>query len=201
MNLADIPLTCGGALGFQVENTLAAVGACWALGLPWLEIVAGLKSFNNDIKGAPARFNQMSYRGATLVADYGHNPHAMRALVAAFDAMPAAESMRRTVVVSGAGDRRDQDLRELTRVLGAAFDNVILYEDACQRGREDGEVIGLLREGLEGAQRASHVEEIRGEFIAIDRGLSLLKPGDQCLVLVDQVQEALEHLSKRVAEG
>jgi cyanophycin synthetase len=200
MKLADVPLTCGGALGFQVENTLAAVGACWALGLPWLEIVAGLKSFNNDIKGAPARFNQMSYRGATVVADYGHNPHAMRALVAAFDAMPAEEGMRRTVVISGAGDRRDEDLRELTRVLGAAFDNVILYEDACQRGREDGEVIGLLREGLEGAKRASHIEEIRGEFVAIDRGLSLLKPGDQCLVLVDQVQEALVHLSKRVTE-
>jgi cyanophycin synthetase len=108
--------------------------------------------------------------------------------------------MRRTVVISGAGDRRDEDLRELTRVLGAAFDNVILYEDACQRGREDGEVIGLLREGLEGAKRASHIEEIRGEFVAIDRGLSLLKPGDQCLVLVDQVQEALVHLSKRVTE-
>jgi cyanophycin synthetase len=136
-----------------------------------------------------------------VVADYGHNPHAMRALVAAFDAMPADDGMRRTVVVSGAGDRRDEDLRELTRVLGAAFDNVVLYEDACQRGRADGEVIGLLREGLEGAQRASLIEEIRGEFIAIDRGLSLLNPGDQCLVLVDQVQEALEHLSRRVAEG
>jgi cyanophycin synthetase len=201
MKLADVPLTMGGTLGFQVENTLAAVGACWALGLPWLEIVAGLKSFNNDMKGAPARFNRMTYRGATVVADYGHNPHAMRALVAAFDAMPADDGMRRTVVVSGAGDRRDEDLRELTRVLGAAFDNVVLYEDACQRGRADGEVIGLLREGLEGAQRASLIEEIRGEFIAIDRGLSLLNPGDQCLVLVDQVQEALEHLSRRVAEG
>jgi len=201
MKLADVPLTLGGTLGFQVENTLAAVGACWALDLPWLEIVAGLKSFNNDIKGAPARFNRMTYRGATVVADYGHNPHAMRALVAAFDAMPADDGMRRTVVVSGAGDRRDEDLRELTRVLGAAFDHVVLYEDACQRGRADGEVIGLLREGLVGAQRASLIEEIRGEFIAIDRGLSLLNPGDQCLVLVDQVQEALEHLSRRVAEG
>jgi cyanophycin synthetase len=78
---------------------------------------------------------------------------------------------------------------------------VVLYEDACQRGRADGEVIGLLREGLEGAQRASYIEEIRGEFIAIDRGLALLNPGDQCLVLVDQVHEALEHLSRRVAEG
>ncbi|MFN5446278.1 MAG: cyanophycin synthetase, partial [bacterium] len=70
-----------------------------------------------------------------------------------------------------------------------------------QRGRADGEVIGLLREGLAEAQRASLVEELRGEFIAIDRGLSLLKPGDQCLVLVDQVQEALQHLQQRVTQG
>lgn len=201
LKLADVPLTHGGLLGFQVENTLAAVGACWALELPWSQIADGVKRFNNDVKGAPARFNLMHYRGATVVADYGHNPHAMRALVAAFDAMPSAEGMKRTVVISGAGDRRDEDLRELTRVLGAAFDNIVLYEDACQRGREDGEVLSLLREGLEGATRASHVEEIRGEFIAIDRGLSLLQPGDQCLVLVDQVQEALEHLGRRVAEG
>ena len=39
-----------------------------------------------------------------------------------------------------------------------------------------------------------------GEFIAIDRGLSLLKPGDQCLILVDQVEEALAHLTTRVIE-
>lgn len=201
MKLGDVPLTQGGLLDFQIENTLAAVGACWALDLPWQDIVDGVQSFNNDIKGAPGRFNKMRYRDATVVADYGHNPHAMRALVAAFDAMPSTEGMRRTVVVSGAGDRRDEDLRELTRVLGAAFDNVLLYEDACQRGRKDGEVIGLLREGLEGAARASHVEEIRGEFIAIDRALAMLRPGDQCLVLVDQVQEALAHLSARVAEG
>jgi cyanophycin synthetase len=62
-------------------------------------------------------------------------------------------------------------------------------------------VIALLRQGLEGAQRASHVEELRGEFIAIDRGLAMLKAGDQCLVLVDQVQEALDHLKLRVTEG
>lgn len=199
--LSDVPLTHGGLLGFQVENTLAAVGACWALDLPWQEIVDGLKTFHNDVNGAPGRFNRMRYRDATVIADYGHNAHAMRALVAAFDALPSADGMRRTVVVSGAGDRRDEDLRALTQVLGAAFDHVILYEDACQRGRADGEVIALLREGLQGAARASVVEEIRGEFIAIDRALAVLKPGDQCLVLVDQVQEALAHLERRVAEG
>ena len=200
MSLADVPLTQGGLLGFQIENTLAAVGACWGLDMDWQHIVSGINSFHNDSKNAPGRFNLMRYRDATVVADYGHNPHAMRALVAAFDALPADHGMKRTVVISGAGDRRDEDLRELTRVLGAAFDNIVLFEDACQRGRADGEVLGLLREGLQGAQRASHVEEIRGEFIAIDRGLSLLNPGDQCLILVDQVEEALAHLSLRVAD-
>ncbi len=125
----------------------------------------------------------------------------MRALVSAFDALPSTESTRRTVVISGAGDRRDEDLRNLTRVLGDAFDNIVLFEDACQRGRADGEVIALLLDVLQGAQRATHVEELRGEFIAIDRGLEMLKPGDHCLVLVDQVEEALEHLQKRISEG
>jgi hypothetical protein len=59
------------------------------------------------------------------------------------------------VVISGAGDRRDEDIREQTVILGAAFDDVILYQDAAQRGRADGEVMALLREGLAGAARTS----------------------------------------------
>jgi cyanophycin synthetase len=105
------------------------------------------------------------------------------------------------VVISGAGDRRDEDLREQTVILGPAFDEVILYQDAAQRGRADGEVIALLREGLHGAARTKRVDEIRGEFAAIDTALARLQPGDLCLVLVDQVQEALDHLARRVAEG
>jgi cyanophycin synthetase len=85
--------------------------------------------------------------------------------------------------------------------LGAAFDDVILYQDAAQRGRADGEVIALLREGLKGASRTVRIDEIRGEFAAIDEALSRLQPGDLCLVLIDQVQEALEHLALRIREA
>ena len=58
-----------------------------------------------------------------------------------------------------------------------------------------------VREGLAGASRTKHVEEIRGEFAAIDAALARLQPGDLCLVLVDQVEEALAHLGRRVAGG
>lgn len=192
--LSAIPLTRNGQIGFQVENVMAAIGAAWGAGLSWDAIRRGLATFLNDAHNAPGRFNVMDYRGATVIADYGHNPDAMRALVQAVDALPA---QRRSVVISGAGDRRDQDIREQTQILGAAFDEVILYQDACQRGRADGEVIALLREGLKGAKRARDVLEIQGEFKAIDTALERLQPGDLCLVLVDQVEAALAHLQMR----
>ena len=196
--LAAIPVTRGGTIGFQVENAMAATAAGWALGLSWNVIAAGLASFVNDAQNAPGRFNVFTYRGATLIADYGHNPDAIQALVNAIDTMPAK---RRAVVISGAGDRRDEDIRQQTEILGDAFDDVILYQDACQRGREDGEVIALLREGLADAERTSYIDEIQGEFVAIDAALARLTEGDLCLILIDQVEEALAHISRRVAEA
>ncbi|TCS71173.1 cyanophycin synthetase [Sulfuritortus calidifontis] len=196
--LAEIRLTRNGSIGFQVDNAMAALGAAWALGLDWQVIRAGLKSFVSDAETAPGRFNVFDYRGATLIADYGHNPDAILALVQAVEAMPAK---RRVVVISAAGDRRDEDIRQQTEILGDAFDEVVLYQDACQRGRADGEVLRLLRQGLAQAKRAAAVEEIYGEFLAIDTALTRLQTGDLCLILVDQVEEALAHIKLRIAEG
>ena len=197
IHLRDVPITRNGRIGFQVENVMAAVAAAWGAGLPWETVRRGLSGFVNDSDNAPGRFNVMDYRGATVIADYGHNPDAMRALVAAVDALPGK---RRSVVISGAGDRRDEDIRAQTAILGAAFDDVILYQDAAQRGRGDGEVIALLRQGLQNAVRTTHTEEIYGEFVAIDAALARLQAGDLCLVLVDQVEEALAHLAQRCSQ-
>ncbi|MGV3652619.1 MAG: cyanophycin synthetase [Noviherbaspirillum sp.] len=196
--LARIPLTHNGIIGFQVENTMAAVAAAWALEVGWNHIEAALGNFAGEADNAPGRFNVFHYRGATLIADYGHNPDAIAALVRAVEGMPAS---RRSVVISGAGDRRDQDIRDQTRILGEAFDQVLLYQDQCQRGRADGEVLTLLREGLANATRTRAVEEIRGEFLAIDTALDNLREGDLCLLLVDQVEESLAHIADRVAAG
>lgn len=194
--LADIPLTRNGTIGFQIENAMGAIGAAWALGIDWDIIRGGVATFVNDAATAPGRFNVYDYKGATLIADYGHNPDAIIALVNAIENMPAR---RRLVVISGAGDRRDEDISQQTEILGNAFDEVILYQDQCQRGRADGEVLGLLRRGLEKATRAKSVEEIHGEFPAIDLALSHLSAGDLCLILIDQVDEALTYIANRIA--
>jgi len=194
--LADIPITRNGVIGFQVENAMAAIAAAWGLGLDWDIIRRGAATFVNDAATAPGRFNTFDYKGATLIADYGHNPDAIIALVGAIDNMPAK---RRMVVISGAGDRRDEDISRQTEILGDAFDTVVLYQDQCQRGREDGEVLALLQAGLKGAKRTTHVEEVHGEFKAIDIALAQLEAGDLCLILIDQIDEALAHIAQRVA--
>ena len=196
--LASIPLTRNGTISFQIENAMAAVAAVWALGLDWSTIRAGLASFVNDAQTAPGRFNVFDYRGATVIADYGHNPDAIQALVQAIESMPAT---KRTVVISGAGDRRDEDISRQTEILGEIFDHAILYQDQCQRGREDGEVLALLQRGLKNVSRTKEISEIRGEFLAIDTALAKLKPGELCLILIDQVQEALDHIAQRIAEA
>ena len=194
--LSEIPLTKNGLIRFQIQNVMAAIGAGWALGIDWTLIRAGLANFVGDTQTVPGRFNFFNYRDATLIADYGHNPDAIEALVDAIDNLP---SKKRTVVISAAGDRRNQDIRLQTQILGDVFDEVVLYQDQCQRGRADGEVLGLLREGLENARRVSKIREIYGEFKAIDTVLTNLQAGELCLILVDQVEQSLNYIHERVA--
>ena len=190
VRLSAIPFTQNGGARFQVENAMAAIGAAWGLGIDWETIRKGVSTFINDVRTAPGRFNVLDYRGATVIADYGHNPDAIQALVTAVEGMPAR---RRLVLISAAGDRRDIDIRRQTEILGDAFDEIILYQDACQRGRADGEVVSLLREGLVNARRAVEVSEVRGEFTALQTALGHLRPGDLGLLLIDQIDVGLQH--------
>ena len=69
--------------------------------------------------------------------DYGHNSSALLALV---DAIAVFPHQRRLTVFTAAGDRRNEDIIRQGEIIGDHFDFIILYEDACRRGRTDGEV-------------------------------------------------------------
>ena len=62
-------------------------------------------------------------------------------------------------------------------------------------------MLGLLRQGLENAKRTREIKEICGEFVAIDAAFASLKAGELCLILIDQVDEALGYITKRVIAG
>lgn len=188
--LDSVPLTFGGLIGFQVENAMAAAAAAWTLGVPFEMIRHALETFVNDPQKVPARFNVVQFRGSTIVIDYGHNSAALVALCEAFDKMPHE---RRLIVYTAAGDRRDEDIVRQAELIGNAFDEMVLYEDQCRRGRADGEVISLMRQGLTLGKRLlpTGILETRGEMVAIEMMLRRMRPGDLVLIQADQVEEAI----------
>ena len=188
--LDSVPLTFGGQIGFQVENSMAAAAAAWTLGVPFEMIRHALETFVNDTQRVPARFNVIKFNGSTIVIDYGHNAAAIKALCDAFDKM---SHERRLIVYTAAGDRRDEDIVRQAELIANAFDLMILYEDACTRGREDGEICRLMREGFKRGTRLrpDNIFETRGEMTAIEMTLRKMRSGDLVLIQADQVEEAI----------
>ncbi|MGA2619822.1 MAG: cyanophycin synthetase [Thermoguttaceae bacterium] len=187
--LERVPLTRGGRVGFHVENTLAAVAAALALAVPPDVIRARAESFAADMEKVPARFNVLEIHGATVIVDYGHNADALAALVQAMEAFP---HQRRVCLYTTAGDRRDADIIRQGELLGAAFDRVILYEDHYLRGRPEGEIIALIRRGVQSGSRTREIEEIRGADAAVELALRTAQPGDLVLVQADTVDETIQ---------
>jgi cyanophycin synthetase len=188
IRLDRIPLTDHGRLAFQVENTLAAIGAAWALGVAAQNIIGGAEQFASNFDILPGRFNQFEYRGATVIIDYGHNPSALTAII---DSLPHFVHTRRLAVYSTAGDRRDCDIVRQGELLGHSFDHVILYEDHYLRGRSENEIIDLLRQGLSKTHRASRVEAIRGSIRAVETALLYARAGDLVFIQADVVDETV----------
>ncbi|MGC3969608.1 MAG: cyanophycin synthetase [Pirellulales bacterium] len=198
MNLAEVPLTHGGRIGFQVENALAAAAGAWGLGIPLAAIRRGLTTFAADLKHSPGRFNLLEIGGATVVVDYGHNPSALVALIEALEQFPHE---RRIAVYSTAGDRRDCDMIRQGELLGQAFDTVIVYEDHYLRGRQPGEIMSLFRKGLENAPRAEEVHEVQGALASLKLALQTARPGDLLLLQADCIDETVDYMRQALAKS
>ena len=83
----------------------------------------------------------------TAIVDFAHNPHGMEALAVTVRRLPAR---RRLVVIGQAGDRDDVSIRALARsALEMRPDRVVVKElTRYLRGREPGEVSGVIRDEL-----------------------------------------------------
>ncbi len=197
INLAEVPLTFNGRIGFQVENVLAAVGAAWALDLGHETIRSGLETFTSEPHQVPGRFNVFETRGATVIVDYSHNPSAVIALIEALEHFP---NPHRTIAFSAAGDRRDCDIVRQGELLGGAFDHVIVFED-CNRGRPEGEVMSLLKQGAERGRRASAITATPGnERETIELALSGLRPGHLLVLQPDDIEATVAFVKSWLLE-
>lgn len=139
----EIPASLGGAARHVVRNTLTASALGRALGLSDEALAAGLRAFRSDAADNPGRANRFEIDGGTVVVDYAHNAHGLRALADLAAHWPAR---RRLVMFGSAGDRSDADIEAMCDVLADLdADRYVLTDiPGYLRGRAEGEVPALL---------------------------------------------------------
>jgi cyanophycin synthetase len=196
--LARVPLTHGGRVGFNVENSLAAASAAWAVGIPLEEIRSSLESFAAVLDLVPGRFNLLDYRGATILIDYAHNISALEYVIEVLKQFPHT---RRSAVYAVPGDRQDDVIMRQGELLGDAYDRVILYEDTELRGRKDGEIFALMRRGMAGGRRVREILEVRGNLKATEVALANLHPGELLVIQPEFPDVTAKYIQRRLAAG
>lgn len=214
----EIPMTLGGAARHNVANALAAVAVAECLGLSDDAIVQGLRQFEANDADNPGRLNRFTFGGAevggdegedsneaeqvTAIVDFAHNPHGLEALLDMADALPAK---RRCVLVGQAGDRDDDAIRELPRLVWQRRPDLVILKTLTEhlRGREEGDVVALMADELRqlGAPDDA-IATAPSELDAVRHALTWARPGD-LLLLISHAQrpEVLELLRRLRGAG
>ena len=177
----EIPIALRGAARHNVANALAAAALTACLGASLGDIATGLRTMQQDEN--PGRCNVYDLDGYKVLIDFAHNPAAMAAL---FDMAGAIPAQRRALCFGQAGDRTDELIRELARDAWAmGLERVIVSElPKYHRGREHGEVYGIIRDELlrlgAGEDQVHHHEE---ELESLEDALAWAQPGDLVIML------------------
>ena len=210
----QFPATFEGRARMNVQNLLAAAAACHVSGAHLHDIRHGLRTFTTDFFQAPGRLNLVDLGGVTVLLDYAHNAAGLRTVgdfvermtsepPAAHPGEPSWSANLRVAVIATAGDRRDEDMRDLGRVAAQYFDEVIVREDVNPRGRERGETGMLVLEGIEEARgrgaRVGSALLIADELEACRSALDRSRPGDLVVLCVDRTAEVWDELEARRA--
>jgi UDP-N-acetylmuramyl tripeptide synthase len=200
----DVPVTLGGALGFNVENALAAAAAAFAMGVADDVIARGLAAVAPDGAGTPGRGNVfVDDAGRVAVVDFAHNPAAVVALWSLLRYVGDGQPPRhRTLLCMGApGDRQDAELQALAVAAASGKPDVVVVRElrGYLRGRAEGEVPTLLKASLRGAGVAADAivdaaDDVEGVVCALDAA----HPGDVvALTPVVNMAGVLEVLHQR----
>ncbi len=198
--LVEIPMTMGGAAKHNVQNALGVIGLCKALKLPIEAIRQGLREFGSSAVDNPGRGNLYKINGATVMVDFAHNEHSMRAVVETARNLPGK---RKIAMFSHAGDRSDEEIRDLTKaVAGLKADMYIVSElERYLRGRELGEIPAIVRDCLvELAVPEDKVKQVSEPLEGTKLSLQNAQSGDLILLFVLSDREIVHDYLSALSE-
>ena len=203
--LSDIPIVLGGIARHNVANALAASGGARGMGASIAEVRRGLQTFRPTTDASPGRLNVFVDDRRIVVVDFAHNEAGVRVLMDVAEAIATTEGAgngpgkagraRLTAIVGLAGDRPDDTLRGVGRIVAGTVDRFVLKEMLHYlRGRTRESVIGEITSGArEGGWKGElplHLTEVEALTAELDRtdGAGRATPRDVIVLLCHEMR-------------
>lgn len=191
IKVSEVPVTYGGKAVHNIMNCLPAVLSTYFWrNIEIEDIKLALQTFVPSSTQTPGRLNMFQFKNFQFLVDFAHNPAGLKLLC---DFVSKLDGEPKVGIISGTGDRRDEDIKELGKISGRYFDEIIIRQDKNLRGRTAEEIVNLLVEGInETKTKDIPIEIIYNEKEAIMHAYNNAKPGSLITIMCDVVAEALD---------
>ena len=186
--VTHVPITFNGTVSFMTQNVLAASLATFVWGFKIEDIRLSLETFIPSVAQTPGRMNIFDLKDCKIMVDFAHNPDGLRGIK---DFLSTLDIKQSTGIISGTGDRRDEDLREIGRISAQMFDNVIICQEKYLRGRSREEIINLLLDGLKEVKPEIDIQIINKSKDAFNYAVKNKQMGSFITIIGDSVTDAV----------
>ena len=190
---AEFPITFEGRAGFNIENCLAAGLAGYLAGFDKDAIKTAFRTFIPSGTKTPGRMNVYKFPKFDVIVDYAHNTAGITKFAEFMEATPATHKIG---IVSGLGDRRDEDTLGFARIAGRIFDEVILRQDRDLRGKSAEYLREIMERGLRLDKPKLKITYIDNEPGAIDHLLKYTPKGGVGVIFTENITDTLAKLDE-----
>lgn len=187
--VVNIPLTFDGKAIFMIQNILPATLCAYLQNFKLEEIKLALQTFIPGPTTTPGRMNVFHFKNFEVLVDFAHNPDGFEAISKYVEKINMHPKVG---LIAAAGDRRDDDIRELGRISARTFDEIVIRQDKNLRGRTDLEIMNLLKEGIHEVKPGMEVICINPEAESIRYVIENAKKGSHITLVSDVIAEALD---------
>ncbi len=185
----NIPITMEGKAKFMIANVLAASLATYLYGFEIEDIANSLRTFIPSAQLTPGRLNVFKFKNYKVMIDFAHNAAGYEAIE---DYLKNVESPKKIGIISGVGDRRDEDIKECGKIAGRMFDHIIIRNEKHLRGRTEENINSLVIDGIQSAGRDVTYEIIPKEIEALKHAINMAEEGTFITALSDVISNAID---------
>ncbi|WP_256010927.1 cyanophycin synthetase [Desertivirga xinjiangensis] len=185
--ISHIPITFNGSVDFMTQNAMAATLTTFLWGFKVEDIRSSLETFIPSPAHTPGRMNVFEFKDFKILVDYAHNPDGLKGLS---KYLKSSDSTFHTGVISGTGDRRDDDIREMGRVAAGMFNDIVICQEKYLRDRTAEQIISLIEEGIKEVNPLASYEVAPNSEAAWNYIINKVKPGELITIISNSIDNA-----------